>query len=67
MASPGAVGNLLLSLNQLAIKLSKTVFAYQSYFVFKARPTLQTLLSHAETAARERAGSMVDTYQSAAE
>jgi glycosyltransferase involved in cell wall biosynthesis len=67
MASPGAVGNLLLSLNQLAIKLSKTVFAYQSYFVFKARPTLQTLLSHAETAARERAGSMVDTYKSAAE
>ena len=42
-----ALGNILLWVNQLLIRLWKSMFSYQIFFVVRARPTLETLLATA--------------------
>ncbi len=46
-------GKVLLALSRALVRLRPSVFAFQCLVVAKARPTLETLLGHAETAASE--------------
>lgn len=50
-----SLGRLMTRINQLFIKLRKTLFSYQVLFVVRPRPTLETLLKHARESSAERA------------
>ncbi|HET7212590.1 MAG TPA: bifunctional glycosyltransferase/class I SAM-dependent methyltransferase [Terriglobia bacterium] len=50
-------GRLLLVINKLLIKLSKSLFAYQIFMVCKPKPSLEWLLEKAHQASREKARS----------
>lgn len=50
-----AFSRALLAINQLLIRLSRGLFAYQAFMRVKARPTLKTLLNTAQEQSRIRA------------
>ncbi len=52
---PGALSKLLMSLNGLAIRIWRSLFAYQIFMVVEPRPALEYLLESAETVSAERA------------
>ncbi len=44
----------LLRLNELAVRVARSLFAYQAFFVFRPRPSLEGLLDRAEIESHER-------------
>ena len=56
------LGRMLLKLNQWAIHLSRTLFAYQIFMVVEALPTVNTLLGKSVSYTQQRA-QQLDTCQ----
>lgn len=48
LAFGGVAGRLLLAINKVLIRISRSLFSYQMFAVVRAKPTLEYLLEHAE-------------------
>lgn len=61
LALPGSrLGLLMLTVNQWLIRLRKTMFSYQSFFVVRPQPSLAYLLEQARESSRSRAGAGIE-------
>lgn len=54
----GTVGRILIGLNKGLIRISRSLFAYQIFAVVRPKPTLASLLAHAEEASGTRAAAL---------
>jgi glycosyltransferase involved in cell wall biosynthesis len=54
----GALGRLLLAINKVLIRVSRSLFAYQIFAVVRPKPTLEWLLAHAQRESGVRAAEL---------
>jgi hypothetical protein len=61
LAVGGAIGRWLLALNKLLISISRSLFAYQIFAVVRPRPSLESLLAHAQRESGIRSAALART------
>lgn len=62
---PGALSRAVMTINRLLVRLRPSMFGFQLLVVATARPTLETLLTSAESASQEKMSAAIEYAESA--